>query len=194
MVGHFSRALSIVSLSGILLPRRQPPSAVIANVAPQSLARSAMLSALKPAKMTVCGAPSRAQASIAIGELGNHAQVDRHPIAFFDTQAFECRGGAVHFAVQVAIGEDPTIAWLALEDDGGLVAAPGLQVPIDAVVAGVDLGADEPSGRTAGPTRASSRTASTSSGPLAGAASPRTPRSPPRPRAYSVGLARWPAR
>jgi hypothetical protein len=52
------------------LPRRQPPSAVISTLAWASLIRPASASALKPPKTTVCGAPMRAQASMAIGSSG----------------------------------------------------------------------------------------------------------------------------
>ena len=52
------------------LPRRQPPSAVMSTFAPASSMRPARASELKPPKTTVCGAPIRAQASMAIGSSG----------------------------------------------------------------------------------------------------------------------------
>jgi hypothetical protein len=42
----------------------------MSTFAPQSLIRPESASALKPPKTTVCGAPIRAQASIAIGNSG----------------------------------------------------------------------------------------------------------------------------
>ena len=52
-------------LSGTTLPPRQAPSPVITAVQPQSRMRSRRLSGEKPPNTTVCGAPMRAQASIA---------------------------------------------------------------------------------------------------------------------------------
>ena len=68
--GVDSRASSTAGLSSAGLPRRQPPSAVITTFASASLIRPARASAEKPPKTTVCGAPIRAQASIAIGSSG----------------------------------------------------------------------------------------------------------------------------
>ena len=65
-----SMASSTCGLSGSTLPRRQPPSAVITHVQPPSTMRSRRDCALKPAKTTECGAPMRAQASIAIAASG----------------------------------------------------------------------------------------------------------------------------
>ena len=53
-----------------MLPRRQPPSAVTQTLALESLMRSRRASALKPPKITVCGAPMRAQASRPIASSG----------------------------------------------------------------------------------------------------------------------------
>ena len=58
-------ASSTAGLSALAAPRRYPPSAVITSVAAQSMIRLRSASAEKPPKTTVCGAPSRAQASIA---------------------------------------------------------------------------------------------------------------------------------
>ena len=54
-------------------------------------------------------------------------------------------GELADFAVQLLVGQRARIAGLALPDDRGLVAAVG-QVPVEAVVAGVELPADEPLG------------------------------------------------
>ncbi len=63
--GAPSSAASTFALSGMSLPPRQAPSPVIMAVQPQSSTRSRTESGEKPPKMTVCGAPIRAQASIA---------------------------------------------------------------------------------------------------------------------------------
>ena len=51
-------------------PRRKPPSAVITTLHSASLMRSIRESGLKPPNTTECGAPMRAQASIATGSSG----------------------------------------------------------------------------------------------------------------------------
>ncbi|MNK60589.1 hypothetical protein D3C87_797250 [compost metagenome] len=61
----FSSALSTLAFSGTFLPPRQPSSAVMTKVEPQSSIRPAMLSGEKPPKMTEWTAPMRAQASMA---------------------------------------------------------------------------------------------------------------------------------
>ena len=70
IVGHEASASSAWGLRPIALPRRQPPSAVMSTLAPQSLMRPDSASAEKPPKTTVCGAPIRAHASIAMGSSG----------------------------------------------------------------------------------------------------------------------------
>ena len=70
MVGEDSSASSTAGLSGAGLPRRQPPSAVMTSLACELTIRPLSASAEKPPKTTVCGAPIRAQASIAIGSSG----------------------------------------------------------------------------------------------------------------------------
>ena len=68
--GVSTSASSACCLSPTALPRRQPPSAVMSTFAWASLIRPASASAEKPPKTTVWGAPSRAQASIAMGSSG----------------------------------------------------------------------------------------------------------------------------
>jgi hypothetical protein len=62
--------LSTLSLSGTICPRRQLPSAVITSLAPASTIRSRSASAENPPNTTVCGAPIRVHASIAIAASG----------------------------------------------------------------------------------------------------------------------------
>ena len=52
------------------LPRRYPPSEVMTSLASASSMRLRSASAEKPPKTTECGAPIRAQASIAIAASG----------------------------------------------------------------------------------------------------------------------------
>ena len=68
--GHSRRASSTFFLSGTMLPRRQPPSAVMSTV--DSASWIALLDRVgaKPPKITLCGAPMRVQASMAMAVSG----------------------------------------------------------------------------------------------------------------------------
>jgi len=68
--GHSAIPSSTAVFSGAALPRRKPPSAVITATQPPSWTRSRMALALKPPKITECGAPMRAQASSATASSG----------------------------------------------------------------------------------------------------------------------------
>ena len=63
--GHFCSASSTAGFSADGAPRRYPPSAVMTTRASQSMIRSDSAVEEKPPNTTVCGAPSRAHASIA---------------------------------------------------------------------------------------------------------------------------------
>lgn len=63
-------ASSTAGLSAIGLPRRYPPSAVMTTRASASLMRLCRASAENPPKTTECGAPIRAQASMAMTASG----------------------------------------------------------------------------------------------------------------------------
>ena len=68
--GAAAIASSAVRLSGTVPPRRQASSCVTSTSQPMSTIRSESESAEKPPNTTVCGAPSRVQASIAIASSG----------------------------------------------------------------------------------------------------------------------------
>uniref|UniRef100_A0A6J5ZM70 Unannotated protein n=1 Tax=freshwater metagenome TaxID=449393 RepID=A0A6J5ZM70_9ZZZZ len=61
----WSSAPSTSLLIGVVLPLRAAPSTVISAFACENSIRSRTESTLKPPKTTLCGAPMRAQASIA---------------------------------------------------------------------------------------------------------------------------------
>ncbi len=63
--GTSSRKPSTAGLTGAVLPLRRAPSAVISAFASENSIRSRTDSGAKPPKTTLCGAPIRAQASIA---------------------------------------------------------------------------------------------------------------------------------
>ena len=68
--GVSSSASSMIFFNATVVPRRHASSCVITNSHPMSLMRADSESAEKPPKTTVCGAPRRVQASIAIGSSG----------------------------------------------------------------------------------------------------------------------------
>ena len=80
------------------------------------------------------------------GQLGRHAHVDGDAVAFLDAERLEGVGEFLHFGVQFGVGEAANFAGLAFPDDRGLVGALAEGVAVDAVVAEVDLAADEPLG------------------------------------------------
>ena len=174
------------------MPRRQPPSAVIRTLAWASLIRSLSASAENPPKTTVWAAPSRAQASIATGQLGDHRHVDRDPVALLDAELAQRVGRPADLGQEIAIGDRPRVARLADPVVGDLVAEPALHVAIDAVVGDVELAPVEPAGEREIPVERPLERLRTSSAARA-PASPRTPRSPPPPR-RTGRRSRWPGR
>ena len=110
-----------------------------------SFARSESESAEKPPKTTVCGAPSRVQASIASGQLGDHAHVDRDLRPLADAELLERVREADDLALELRVREvAPVVFGLALPVVGDPVAEPGLDVTVDAVVRDVELAAQVP--------------------------------------------------
>ena len=84
--------------------------------------------------------------------LGNHGQVDGHAVALGHAQGLEGVRGLLHFLGQLRVGVGAGVAGLALEVDGHPVPVAGLDVPVQGVVGGIDLAADEPLGeRRVGP-------------------------------------------
>ena len=68
--GAAAIASSAVSFNGTGLPRRQASSWVTSTSQPMSIIRPDSESAENPPNTTVCGAPNRVQASMAIGSSG----------------------------------------------------------------------------------------------------------------------------
>ena len=77
-------------------------------------------------------------------QLRDHRHVDRDPVALLDAELLQRVGGLADLAQQVGVGERPRVAGLADPVVGDLVAAAGLDVPVEAVVGDVQLAADEP--------------------------------------------------
>ena len=70
MTGAAAIASSATFFSGTVVPRRHASSCVMSTSQRMSFIRPESESAEKPPKTTVCGAPSRVQASIATGSSG----------------------------------------------------------------------------------------------------------------------------
>ena len=80
------------------------------------------------------------------GRLGHHRHVDGDAVAPLDPVLLERRREAVDLAVEIPVGQGARVAGLTFPDEGGLGAAGGVDVPVQAVVGDVELAADEPLG------------------------------------------------
>lgn len=82
------------------------------------------------------------------GQLGHHGHVQRHHVALADALILEGVGNLANLGQQFAEGNASDVGGLvALPDDGDLVGTAvraGGTVPIDGVVAGIDLAIEEP--------------------------------------------------
>ncbi len=78
------------------------------------------------------------------GQLGNHRQVDRDAVALFDAQPLQRGGGSIDLPIQIVVGQHAVVARFTFPDNRRLVLARPVQVAVDAVVARVQLAADEP--------------------------------------------------
>mmetsp|Transcript_25519 Transcript_25519/g.58870 ORF Transcript_25519/g.58870 Transcript_25519/m.58870 type:complete len:335 (-) Transcript_25519:53-1057(-) len=77
--------------------------------------------------------------------LRNHGHVERHDVALLHAAGFERVGHARDIAQQLAKSEAAdVVGFVSLVSDGDIVAATGLDVPIYAIIAGVDLAVEEP--------------------------------------------------
>ena len=110
-------------------------------------------SAEKPPKTTVWGAPMRAQASIAIGQLGDHRHVDRDAVAGPDAELDERVRGLLDLPMEVGEGDRAGVAGLADPVVRDLVPEPGRDVAVDAVLARRSACRPRTSGRTAAPSQ-----------------------------------------
>jgi hypothetical protein len=76
--------------------------------------------------------------------LGDHGQVDRHPVAPFHAQRLEGVGAAIHLPVQLPVGQYSPVSGLALPDDRCLVTPWARQVAVQTVAGHIELPAHEP--------------------------------------------------
>ncbi len=70
-------------------------------------------------------------------DLGDHGQIDGHPVALLGAQGFQSVGESAHFAVQFLVGEGLAIGRvIAFPNNRGLITA-GVEVAVEAVVGGI---------------------------------------------------------
>ena len=80
------------------------------------------------------------------GRLGHHRHVDDDAIAALDAKRLHHRRGAVHFGVQLAVGEAARLVDLGRDPHQRLLLGTHAEVPVEGIVAKVGLSADEPAG------------------------------------------------
>ena len=78
------------------------------------------------------------------GDLGDHREVDPDDVALPDAPVLEGVGEALDLAEELGVGDLPLLALLAAPVEGDLVAVPGLDVAVEAVVGDVQLAVLEP--------------------------------------------------
>ena len=79
------------------------------------------------------------------GQLRDHLHVDANAVAFFDAQILQRIGGLLHLDLQLRVGVSAAfVRVVAFPNERGVVALAIVYVAVDAVVAGVELAADEP--------------------------------------------------
>jgi hypothetical protein len=62
---------------------------------------------------------------------------------FFNAQSSERQRDAIHFPIQILVGQYPFVAWLTFPNDRCLGTPPCLEVSIDTIDRRVQLAADE---------------------------------------------------
>ena len=108
--------------------------------------RSARASGENPAEHDVVDCPDPGARKHGNRRLHEEGHVDCHPVSLRDPEVLQAVGELAHFPVQLLVGQGARIAVLTLPDEGGLVPPRAFQVPVQAVIAEVELPADEPAG------------------------------------------------
>ena len=126
-------------LVGVLLHRRGLAAAELAVGGDQELGLGVLDAGLQRARReaaehhAVHGAQARARQH-GDRRLGDHRHLDRHPVARLHPELGEGVGGLADLALQVGVGDRAAVAGLTLPVERDLLAVPGLDVPVDAVV------------------------------------------------------------
>ena len=119
---------SLERFVGHLLERDDLPAAIPAvggheqSRPAASLMRSRSDSALNPPKTTLCTAPMRAQASMAIASSGISGRYNATRSPRWTPSDFSTLANCADLAVEVPIGQRPPVARFTFPDDRGLVA------------------------------------------------------------------------
>ena len=79
-------------------------------------------------------------------QFGNERHVNGDAITFLDTERSQNVRERTDLTIKIEVSQRPAIAGLTFPDDGGLVAARGSDMAIDAVDRRIDLPADKPLG------------------------------------------------
>src|SRR5437773_6783774 len=91
----------------------------------------------------MCGANTRARQHRDC-QFGNQRQIERHPIALFNSSALQHICEPADLRMELLKGERALIAWLTFPDEGSFVASPRCQMPVQTVVRDVELATHEP--------------------------------------------------
>ena len=137
-------ASSTIAFSGRALPPRICSSAVITITAPVSAMRSRRLVRGEAAEHDRVG---RADAGAGLHRdhaLDRHRHVDHDAVALDQAARLERIGQPAGALEQLAVGHPGDAAVVGLEDERHLVAEAGLDVPVEAVVRGVQGAVVEP--------------------------------------------------
>ena len=123
---------------------------VVPNVGRDDRARLAVLDPAGQGRRTEPGidygmnGPDAGAGQHGHGLLRDLGQVDGDPVPLADAERLQGVGAAADFAVELGIREDPFAVVLADPDQRDFVLAPGLEVPVQAVVGNVARSAHEP--------------------------------------------------
>ncbi len=144
--GVDATASSTAGLSMAGTPRRKPPSAVTTTLAGRvvhTVDDRVRREATEDARV---GRADPRAGEHGDRQLGDHRHVDADPVAALDAEGAQHVGEPAHLVVQLGVGDRAGVAGLALPVVGDLVAEPGVEVAVEAVVGDVELPAHEPLG------------------------------------------------
>ena len=78
------------------------------------------------------------------GQFRDHGHVDGHPVSLCHPSFFKGIGKLTHLFVELAVGNLQVLAHIVALPDQGRLVAPGLKMPVQAVVGDIGLGIFEP--------------------------------------------------
>ena len=135
---------STAALTGAVLPLRRAPSTVISTLASRHLHPLLDRLGREPAEDDVVRRADPRAREHRDDDLGNHRQVDADHVSLANPEVLERVREPLHVAVQLGVGDRALLALLAGPVERDAVAAPGLDVTVQAVVGDVQLAVGEP--------------------------------------------------